>query len=325
MKIGILFAAALAVSALTSASIVHAEGSDGQGVLVTVNDIPITSFDVQQRVGLNAILGRGQGSPEEQRKRALQNLIDDQVKLAEAKKFGATPDSKTVDAQIDKMAKGSNTDAKGLSDKLKAKGASMSALRTLVTAQISFNRLINAMYKVKVEVDPAEVDKKLNEFVNDPRLQPIAVYQIMEIEMPVENTGDAMAEQLLMARAADAAQYRSKFKGCASAKQAASGIYNVRVSKTLEADGRKIPKPLKAALDKVGVGSLVGPARTERGIQLIALCGKKNVSPTKPTREQVETMLTNKKFDVYEERYMRELHRNAFIEYKNADAKATTE
>jgi peptidyl-prolyl cis-trans isomerase SurA len=323
MKIGILFAAALAASALTSATAVRAEGAEGQGVLVTVNDVPITSFDVQQRVGLNVILGRGQGSLEDQRKRALQNLIDDQVKLAEAKKYSATPDDKMIDAQIDKMAKGSNTDAKGLGERLKAKGASMAALRTLITAQISFNRLISAMYKVKVEVDQAEVDKKYNEVINDPRLQPVTVYQIMEIEMPVENTSDAMAEQLVVARAADAAQYRSKFKGCASARQAASGIYNVRIGKPMEADSRRIPKPLKAALDKSGPGSLVGPARSKSGIQLIAFCGKKSVSPDKPTRQQVETSLSNKKFGVYEERYMRELRRNAFIEYK--DAKATTE
>src|SRR5262245_25453805 len=310
MKIAVLFAAALAASALTSATVVRAEG---QGVLVTVNDVPITSFDVEQRVGLNAVLGSGKGSLEEQRKRALQNLIDDQVKLAEAKKYNATPDSKMIDAQIDKMAKGSKTDAKGLGEKLKAKGASMSALRTLVTAQISFNRLLNAMYKVKVEVDQAEVDKKYEEFANDPRRQPVTVYDIMEIEMPVENTGDAMAQQLLMARAADAVQFRAKFKGCGSAQQAASGIYNVRISKRIQADGRKLPKPLKAALDKAGPGSLIGPARSDRGVQMIALCDKKNVAPEKPTREQVETMLSNKKFDVYEERYMRELRRNAFI------------
>jgi peptidyl-prolyl cis-trans isomerase SurA len=320
MKIGILFAAALAACALTCATAVRAEGADGQGVLVTVNDVPITSFDVQQRMGLNVILGRGQGSVEDQRKRALQNLIDDQVKLSEAKKYGATPDSKTIDAQIDKMAKGSNTDVNGLTEKLKAKGASMSALRTLVTAQISFNRLLSGMYKIKIDVDQAEVDKKLNEFTNDPRLQPVTIYEIMEIEMPLDKTGDAMAEQLVMARAADAAQYRSKFKGCASARQAASGIYNVRISKTMQADGRKIPKPLKAALDKAGPGGLVGPARTERSIQLIAFCSKKSVAPEKPTREQVETMLTNKKFNVYEERYMREIRRNAFIEYKDAKA-----
>ncbi|MGE3875846.1 MAG: SurA N-terminal domain-containing protein, partial [Parvibaculaceae bacterium] len=276
MKIGILFAAVLAAWSFAFTATVRA---DGQGVLVTVNDVPITNFDVQQRVGLNVILGRGQGSVEEQRKRALQNLIDDQVKLAEAKKLGATPDNKMVDAQIEKMAKGSNTDTKGLGTMLKSKGSSMSALRSLVTAQIAFNRLISSLYKVKVEVDQAEVDKKYNEFANDPRLQPITVYEIMEIEMPVENLSDAMAQQLLVARAADAAQYRSKFKGCGSARQAASGIFNVQIGKRMQADGRKLPKPLKSALDKVGTGGLIGPARSKNGIQLIAFCDKKSISP----------------------------------------------
>jgi peptidyl-prolyl cis-trans isomerase SurA len=303
---------------MASATTVHAEG---QGVLVTVNDAPITSYDVDQRVKLNVVVGRGQGSAEEQRKRALQNLIDDAVKLAEAKKYNATPEDKIIDAQIEKMAKGSNTDPKGLAAQLKAKGTSMSALRKLITAQIAFNRLLNGMYKVKVEVDQTEVDKKYSEIANDPRLQPVTVYEIMEIEMPVDNTSEAMAQQLLVARAADAAQYRNAFKGCGSARQAASGIYNVRIGKRMQADGRKIPKQLKAALDKAGTGSLIGPARSKGGIQMIAFCGKKNVSPEKPSRQQIETMLTNKKFDVYEERYMREIRRNAFIEYK--DAKAT--
>ena len=139
--------------------------------------------------------------------------------------------------------------------------------------------------------------------------------------MPVENTGDAMADQLFMARAADAAQYRKAFKSCNSARAAASGIYNVRIGKRLQADGSKLPKPLKAALDQAGTGGIIGPSRSKAGIQLIAFCGKKSLSPDKPTRQQIETMLTNKKYDVYEERYMRELRRNAFIEYK--DAKAT--
>lgn len=317
MKSGLLFAAAFAACVFISTP----ASAEDQGVLVTVNDYPITSFDVAQRVKLNGILGRGQGTPAEQRKRALQNLIDDAVKLAEAKKYNATPDDKMVDGQIEKMAKGSNTDTKGLGAQLKAKGSSMSALRRLVTAQIAFNRMISSMYKVKVEVDPAEVEKKYQEFANDPRLQPVTVYEIMEIEMPVENTGEGMAQQLLVARAADAAQYRGKFKGCASARQAANGIFNVQIAKRMQADARRLPKPLKAALDKVGTGGLIGPARSKNGIQLIAFCGKKSISPEKPSRQQIEMMLTNKKQDVYEERYMREIRRNAFIEYK--DAKAT--
>jgi peptidyl-prolyl cis-trans isomerase SurA len=318
MKIGLLFAAALAACAFASTASVRAES---QGVVVTVNDAPITSFDVEQRMKLNAILGRSQGSAEDQRKRALQNLVDDAVKLAEAKKYNAIPDDKMVDAQVEKMAKGSNTDTKGLAAQLKARGSSMSALRKLVTAQIAFNRLISSLYKVKVEVDAAEIDKKYNEIANDPRLQPVTVYEILEIEMPVEDTGEAMARELLVARAADAAQFRNGFKGCGSARQAASGIYNVQIGRRMQADGRKLPKQLKSALDKVGTGGLIGPARSQNGIQLIAFCGKKNIAPEKPSRQQIEMMLTNKKYDLYEDRYMREIRRNAYIEYK--DAKAT--
>ena len=88
MKIGAIFATALAASLLTSGTVVLAAG-EGQGVVVTVNDYPITSLDVDQRLKLNEILGGGKGSPDEQRKRALQALIDDVIKMSEAKKYKA--------------------------------------------------------------------------------------------------------------------------------------------------------------------------------------------------------------------------------------------
>jgi peptidyl-prolyl cis-trans isomerase SurA len=215
------------------------------------------------------------------------------------------------------MAKASGTDSQGLAAKLKSKGVSMSALKNLVNAQISFNRLLNALYKVKVEVDPSEVDKKYQEIVNDPKLKPVPVYELIEITLPVEKTSDVMAKELLVARAADAQQYRHQYKGCASARQAASGIFNVKIGNVLKADGRKLPAPLKAALDQAGPGGIVGPGRSQEGIQLIAFCRKSDMAPPAPTREQVETMLKNKKYDTYEERYIRELRRNAFIDYKD--------
>ena len=95
------------------------------------------------------------------RKAALQSLIDDMIKRAEAKKYQAEASEEQVDKQIERMAKGSGTDRQGLAAKLKSKGVRMAALKNLVSAQISFNRLLNALYKVKVEVDPSEVDKKV--------------------------------------------------------------------------------------------------------------------------------------------------------------------
>src|SRR5262249_40157133 len=134
-----------------------------------------------------------------------------------------------IDKQIDRMAKGSGTDSQGLAAKLKGKGVSMSALKNLVSAQLSFNRLLNALYKVKVEVDPSEVDKKYQEIAQHPRLKPVTVYEIIEISLPVEKSSEEMAQQLFVARMADAQQYASQFKSCAGARKAASGIYNVKI------------------------------------------------------------------------------------------------
>jgi peptidyl-prolyl cis-trans isomerase SurA len=314
------FSRAYLAAALLLALLHGSAWAESTGVLVTVNDQPITSFDVDQRIKLLSALGSAVGNTTEARKKVLQSLIDDVVKRAEARKYKAEPNADMVNAQIAKMAKGANTDVDGLAAQLKKKGVTMTALRDLVSAQISFNRLLFSLYKVKVEVDPAEVDKQYEKYANDPRLQPVTVYSILEISFPVDKTNDAMAQQLIYARAVEATEFKRRYKGCNSARSAASGIFNVKISKVIQAEAKRIPKQLKAALDKTGPGTLIGPARTDEGIQLIGFCGRQNIAPPKPSREQIQAALVNKKFEAYEARYMREMRRNAFIEYKDASA-----
>jgi peptidyl-prolyl cis-trans isomerase SurA len=317
MKSGRVYLAALLSLALLYGGGARAEST---GVLVTVNDLPITSFDVDQRIALLNALGTSVGKDAATRKRVLQSLIDDVVKRAEARKYNAEPNRDMVDAQIAKMAKATGTDVNGLAAQLRKRGVSMTALRDLVSAQISFNRLLFSLYKVRVEVSPTEIDKEYGKFANDPRLQPVTVYSILEITFPVDKSNDAIAQQLEYARAAEAMEFKRRYKGCDSARSAARGIYNVQIGKAIQADARKLPKPLKAALDKAGPGQLIGPARAQGGIQMIGFCGRQNIAPAKPSREQVAQALLNKKLETYETRYMREMRRNAFIEYKDANA-----
>jgi peptidyl-prolyl cis-trans isomerase SurA len=289
--------------------------ADQQSVIVTVNDQPITSYDIEQRLRLWELLGSQR--KERTRKQALQALIDDIIKISAAKtnKVEAAPDM--VEGYLVRMAKGMQTDMNGLAAKLKKQGISLNALRQFATAQLSFNRLLVALYKVDVSVDQAEVDKMLEKVSSDPRLKPVTVYQIMEISLPVEKSDPSMQQQLLYARAVEAETIKQRFKGCGSARAATEGVYNTVVKKPMEVDASKIPPQLKQVLDKAGPGRLVGPALQNEGVQLIAFCGRQNISPPKPTRQAVESMLENKKFEGYEQRYMRELRRTAFIDYKD--------
>ena len=90
---GVLVGAVL-FAGLVLSSATHAQD---QKVIVTVNDLPITSFDVQQRINLWKLVGGG-GGAEGARKRALNELIDDIAKVEEAKKYKAQPSEKEIDA-----------------------------------------------------------------------------------------------------------------------------------------------------------------------------------------------------------------------------------
>ena len=295
-----------------------------QKVLVTVNDQPITSFDVDARINMWKLMA---GGAKLSRKQALNAIINDIAKIEEAKKYKADASDKDVDERLDKVAQGLKTDAAGLKGKLKAQGVSMSVLRQYLSAQIAFGRLLNGKYKERVQVSEEDVDAKmatiksdvnrqLAKIKADPRMQPVTVMEILEISFPVDSP------DLLQARAADVALYASRFKGCGSARSAASGIFNVKVGKKIEADGRRVPPQLKKEFAKAGPGKAIGPFRSPKGLQLWGYCGSRKITPPMPkaqmpTRDQIKAALVNEKYDGIEAKYSAMMRKGLLIEYRD--------
>jgi peptidyl-prolyl cis-trans isomerase SurA len=297
-------------------------------VIAVVNDHPVTSFDIDQRITLLQILNPGlkEGLG---RKKIGNDLINDVVKISEAKRAKFAPTEKDVDERLAGIAKGMKTDPAGLADRLSKRGVAMSAFRTYIEAQMAFARLLQVKFKDKVQADPAAVDVKLAEIKAemkgridkikaDPRMQPVTVYQIIEIGFPA----DGNDPQLLQSRAIEANQYLSKFKSCSGASSAASGIFNVKIGKKVEADGRKLPPQMKSLFASKGPNNAFGPMRTKDGVQVIAFCGTRQIVPKLPpvqlpTREQIQNVLLNEKYDAVEQKYVSIMRKTAIIEYKD--------
>lgn len=304
-------------SLIVAAWLAGPAAAQSQRLMVVVNDQPITDYDIEQRMRLNQVLGNARGSEAQQRKEALQELIDDVIKKAEAKRSNIEPDDRQINEAIEKMARNIGTTVEGLSASLKSKGVALSSLRQYVKATIAFNWIANRNYNISVKVDPGEIDRRFASLSSDPRFKPVLVYEIQEIALPVEETTESMAGQLFYARAIEAQQIIQRYRGCDSAKAAASGIFNVQISRTVQAPADQLPKDMKEALDKTGPGKILGPMRSSRGIQLIGFCGRRNIEPPKPTREMVESMLMSEKYQMAAQRILRELRRSAFIDYKD--------
>lgn len=290
-----------------------AAATESRGVLAVVNDQPITTFDVEQRMKLTSVLGSGKKLT---RKEALELLINDILKRNETTRLKATLTEDQVDGAIERLAQGSGTTVEGLTAKLKSVGISIKALRTQILTNMSFNRVLIAKYKIKPQVDDADVDKRMAAIKQDPRLQPVLVYELREIVLPVDFK-DPYVSQLIQNRGLEARQIQQNYSGCGKLDDAVSGIFNVTVSKLVQVQGDKLPNKMREVLEKAGTSSLVGPMRAKEGIQLIAFCGKRTISPQGPTREQVQRMLVEQVYDVYEEKYLRDLRRTALIDYKD--------
>lgn len=303
----------------------HAES---QGIVAVVNDQPITERDITQRITLLKVmddLPPGGMS----RKQALQSLIDDQVKMFEATRLMLVPNDGDVSDRIDKIAKGMKLSEAELLSKLKKEGIGEKSFRSYVQASLAFSRIIAAKYREDVKASPADVDAKMREIkstvdgqmakiMKDPRMKPVTVYSLMEISLPLDSEDPMM----LQSRAIEAQQVLRQFKGCGNTKAAAQGVFNVKFGKTFEADASKLPKPMKAAIDKAGEGRAIGPMRNKTGIQLIALCGVRRITPPKPdftmpSREQVERMVINDKYDKLEENYLNTVREKIYVEYRD--------
>ena len=300
-----------------------------QGSLIVVaNDVPITEYDITQKINLLKILN-SMPPGAENRKVILRSLVDDVVKIAEAERLKIAPTAGEIEVQIARIAKNMKLDKKGLLERLKAKGVSGDFFRRYLSAQMGFSRVVGAQNRKEVTVTDAQVDAKLaeikanmnaqlNKIMADPRMKAITVYKIVEINLPLENNDPG----LLQARAVDAMQVVRQFKGCGNVRAAGAGVFNVKYGKVVEADGARLPPPLKQAMDKAGAGRAIGPVRSPSGMQVIGFCGTRRMTPPKPnfempTRDQVKNLLTNEQYGAIENGFLKEARKRVYIEYRD--------
>lgn len=86
--------------AVAMLSLFFVGAANAAAVVASVNGVPVTDADVTARASLMNKQGK---TSTDNRRVALQNIIDDSVKLAYAQNFNAVPDDDTVEKELNKM------------------------------------------------------------------------------------------------------------------------------------------------------------------------------------------------------------------------------
>ena len=79
-----------------------------------------------------------------------------------------------------------------------------------------------------------------------------------------------------------------------------------------------LPPQLREVLDSIPIGHLTTPDATAQGLQMFALCAKKESKIDSPLKREVRQQLFVKRFDTESKKFLDEIRKQAMIEYKEA-------
>jgi peptidyl-prolyl cis-trans isomerase SurA len=118
------------------------------------------------------------------------------------------------------------------------------------------------------------------------------------------------------ARRREAENLRGRFASCNEGLAMARALRDVAVREPISRSSSDVAPQLRDLLGTLQVGHLTTPEPTEQGLQMFALCSKKESKTDSPLKGQVRQELFAKRFEVESKKFLEEIRKQAMIEYK---------
>src|ERR1700704_1729906 len=122
--------------------------SSAQTGAVLVNGEPITNYDIEQRSKLNFL----RTNKPADRQQVINELIDEKVKIKEAKKFGVDPSSSDIDQSYAAMSSRMRITPEQLTKSLESQGIRPDTLKSRMKAEMVWTSLVRGRYKESLQV-----------------------------------------------------------------------------------------------------------------------------------------------------------------------------
>jgi len=295
---GAVVALALAVPSFANAQVV-----------VVANGSPITELDIQQRLKLIAISSHTKPTRQE----IINDLIDDRLKIAKAKVYGLEVSDAEVDQAFENMAKRQRISAQQFSQAVERAGIMPSTIKARLRAELTWNQLVRGKYGSSLQVGESDIAKILRDRKDGESSTVGYVYTLYPITIVI---GRGLTEGTIEAKRREAENLRSRFLTCNEGLPLARALRDVAVREPINRSSSDLAPQLRELLGSMEVGRLTAPEVTEQGLQMFALCAKKESAEDTPAKREAREQLYSKRFESEAKKFLDEIRKQAMIEYK---------
>jgi peptidyl-prolyl cis-trans isomerase SurA len=285
-----------------------------QTVAVMVNGEPITNFDIEQRSKLTALTTH-KPPPREQ---VIDELINEKVKIKEAKQFGVDPTASDVDASFAQMSSRMRITPDQLAKTLENQGIRPGTLKDRIRADMVWTSLVRGRYKESLQVGEKEVaaaaalQVKGDEKDGKQETESFE-YQMQPIVLIVPK---GSAQAMVEAKVKEAEALRGRVQSCDEANAFFKSMPNAAIREAVTKTSADIPPVLRDVLDKTPIGHLTAPEVTKQGVEMVALCGRKPTTVDTPQKREIREKMFAQKFEAKSKAYLQQIRKAAMIEYR---------
>jgi len=273
-------------------------------VVMTVNGENVTAYDIDQRIRLARLTERRTLS----RPQAIELMIDEKVKLTEARRQGLRLNDQFVEDAFARYAGNNRQSAAQFEISLRQSGIDPATVKTRIRADALWSEVIRAQSRLGSLVTTQEIEAALAEKITRGETR-IVEYTLLPIIFVVTaDTGGAAA------RERDARGLQARFTSCEDGAAAARAMRDVAVRDTMVRSSTTMNEVTRKLLEKLPIGRASAPFRTEQGIEMLAVCDRKERSDTLNARSAVEAELVEKRSGERAQVFLKELRSRAVVE-----------
>ena len=238
-------------------------------VAVVVNGQPVTTYQIRQRAAFLKLRREGGNLTS----KATDELIDETLKMQEARRRGIKIPDQAVDEAFANFAKQNKLTTAQLTEVLSRAGFSAQGFKDYIRAQMSWGQAVQASLRRNETVSEQEaVQRMLAQGGKKPTTTEYTLEQVIFV-VPQSERGAKLS-----LRKREAEGMRGRLRSCPDAYDIAKQLRDVTVRDLGRVAAPELPALWKDAIESTSVGKTTPVKETDRGAEFIMVCNSREVS-----------------------------------------------
>jgi peptidyl-prolyl cis-trans isomerase SurA len=291
----------LAFALVALLAVLGAAPAAAQSIAVVVNGAAITDLDIQNRQRLLALTGGGRAPG---RDAVIDELIDERLKLSEARRLRVTISDSQVDNAFNSIAQRTRLTPQQLTQALQGRGVNVRTLRDRLRADLAWQQVVQQRAQRTVTIRDQDVVDAIRRRGQDPDRLRATEYTLAQVVV----FGQA-AERRRVAET-----LRGQVNGCETLVQRVRAVRDAAARDPIRRLSTELPAQISEMLGRVQVGRTSDIQQTALGYEFLVVCATRDVPGRDATTAQVRQELMSQEMEQAGRRFLTEARQRAQIE-----------